>query len=102
MCIGLNFNNQKEIWAAKTVSSGISGSNTNKHLCGQINRMERELIKEACKLYDSINDMIMAENNKLYVCVGFKERLCRLALRAHKRYMRRQGYFHADQRSKHS
>ncbi len=63
--------------------------------------MEKELIKEACRLYDRINDMIMDEGNKLYICKDFKERLCRLAIRAHKRYMRRQECFRAEH-GKHS
>jgi hypothetical protein len=59
--------------------------------------MEKELIKEACLLYDKINDKIMDESNKLYICMDFKERLCRLAVRAHKRYMRRKKCFRAEQ-----
>lgn len=80
----------------------VSGSNVNNHSCGQVNGMKRELIKEAYKLYDKINDKIMDESNKLYICINFKERLSRLAIRAHKRYMRRQGCFRADERGKRS
>jgi len=87
---------------AKAVSCGISGSNTSKHSSEQINGMKRKLIKEACKLYDKINDRIMDEGNKLYSCINFKERLGRLAIRAHKRYMRRRGGVLADERGKHS
>ncbi|HEY8159299.1 MAG TPA: hypothetical protein VIF10_11415 [Methylobacter sp.] len=76
-------------------ASGGKSANTNKHSSGRING--RRLIKEACDLYDQLNDKIMDEGNKLYVCAKFKERLCRLAIRAHKRYMRRQGRFHADE-----
>lgn len=76
-------------------ASGGRGAYTNKHSCER--RNGRRLIKEACKLYDQLNDKIMEEGNKLYVCMNFKERLCRLAIRAHKRYMRRQVRFRADE-----
>jgi len=75
-------------------ASGNRGANTNKRSCDRVNG--RKLVNEACQLYDQLNDKIMAEGNKLYVCMNFKERLRRLAVRAHKRYMRRQGRFRAD------
>jgi UDP-N-acetyl-D-mannosaminuronic acid transferase (WecB/TagA/CpsF family) len=75
-------------------ASGSRGAKANKCSYDRVNG--RELVNEACKLYDQLNDRIMAEGNKKYVCMNFKERLRRLAVRAHKRYMRRHGRFRAD------
>jgi len=76
-------------------ASGGRGANTDRHSCDRVNG--GKLVKEACRLYDRLNDRIMEEGNKLYICMSLNKRLRRLAVLAHQRYMRRQSRFHMDE-----